>query len=69
MIYHKIVSLHEVKRRYEPPLKRNEKVSGADALKNYASGSHVVYKYPTETRVFIDRAVDAMKKEIRHAHG
>jgi len=52
-----------------PGHKRNEKVSGAEALKNYASGSHVVYKYPTETRGFVDRAVDAVKKEIRHANG
>ncbi|APC25645.1 hypothetical protein BST79_gp132 [Only Syngen Nebraska virus 5] len=52
-----------------PGHKRDEKVSGAEALKNYASGSHVVYKYPTETRGFVTRAVDAVKKEIRHANG
>jgi hypothetical protein len=52
-----------------PGHKRDEKVSGAEALKNYASGSHVVYKYPTETRGFVTRAVDAVKKDIRHANG
>jgi hypothetical protein len=52
-----------------PGHKRNEKVSGADALKNYASGSHVVYKYPAETRGFVDRAVNAVKNEIRNANG
>ncbi|AAC96447.2 hypothetical protein PBCV1_A079R [Paramecium bursaria Chlorella virus 1] len=52
-----------------PGHKRNEKVSGAEALKNYASGSHVVYKYPAETRGFVDRAVNAVKNEIRNANG
>ncbi|AGE52496.1 protein of unknown function (DUF1390) [Paramecium bursaria Chlorella virus CvsA1] len=52
-----------------PGHKRDEKVSGVEALKNYASGSHVVYKYPAETRGFVSRAVDAVKKEIRHANG
>ncbi|ABT14519.1 hypothetical protein NY2A_B120R [Paramecium bursaria Chlorella virus NY2A] len=52
-----------------PGHKRGEKVSGAEALKNYASGAHVVYKYPTETKGFVDRAVDAVKKEIRNAGG
>ncbi|AGE54200.1 protein of unknown function (DUF1390) [Paramecium bursaria Chlorella virus IL-5-2s1] len=52
-----------------PGHKRGEKVSGAEALKNYASGAHVVYKYPPETKGFVDRAVDAVKKEIRHANG
>ncbi|ABU43658.1 hypothetical protein AR158_C112R [Paramecium bursaria Chlorella virus AR158] len=52
-----------------PGHKRGEKVSGAEALKNYATGAHVVYKYPTETKGFVDRAVDAVKKEIRNAGG
>ncbi|AGE54122.1 protein of unknown function (DUF1390) [Paramecium bursaria Chlorella virus NY2B] len=52
-----------------PGHKRGEKVSGAEALKNYATGAHVVYKYPPETKGFVDRAVDAVKKEIRHANG
>ncbi|ABT15266.1 hypothetical protein NY2A_B867L [Paramecium bursaria Chlorella virus NY2A] len=51
-----------------PGHKRGEKVSGAEALKNYASGAHVVYKYPAETKGFVDRAVDAVKNEIRHAN-
>ncbi|ABU44341.1 protein of unknown function (DUF1390) [Paramecium bursaria Chlorella virus NY2B] len=52
-----------------PGHKRGEKVSGAEALKNYATGAHVVYKYPPETKGFVDRAVDAVKNEIRHANG
>ncbi|APC25852.1 hypothetical protein BST79_gp339 [Only Syngen Nebraska virus 5] len=49
-----------------PGHKKNEKVSGAKALKNYAAGTNIVYKYPVETRGFVDRAVDAVKKEIRN---
>jgi hypothetical protein len=52
-----------------PGHKKNEKVSGVEALKNYASGTTILYKYPTETRGFVDRAVDAVKKEIRNAGG
>ncbi|AGE57481.1 protein of unknown function (DUF1390) [Paramecium bursaria Chlorella virus NE-JV-4] len=49
-----------------PGHKKNEKVSGAEALKNYAAGTNLVYKYPVETRGFVNRAVDAVKKEIRN---
>ncbi|AGE52692.1 protein of unknown function (DUF1390) [Paramecium bursaria Chlorella virus CvsA1] len=50
-----------------PGHKKNEKISGAEALKNYAAGTNVIYKYPVETRGFVNRAVDAVKKEIRNA--
>jgi len=61
--------VEDLKTENLPGHKRNEKVSGVEALKNYASGSHVVYKYPAETRGFVDRAVDAVKTEIRNANG
>ncbi|APC25590.1 hypothetical protein BST79_gp077 [Only Syngen Nebraska virus 5] len=47
-----------------PGHKRNEKVSAAEALKNYASGSHVVYKYPAGTRKVVDSAVGYVRKAI-----
>jgi hypothetical protein len=47
-----------------PGHKKNEKVSAAEALKNYASGSHVVYKYPAGTRKVVDSAVGYVKEAI-----
>ncbi|AGE54641.1 protein of unknown function (DUF1390) [Paramecium bursaria Chlorella virus KS1B] len=61
--------VEDLKTENLPGHKRNEKVSGVEALKTYASGSHVMYKYPAETRGFVDRAVDAVKTEIRNANG
>ncbi|AGE48397.1 protein of unknown function (DUF1390) [Paramecium bursaria Chlorella virus AN69C] len=44
--------------------KKGEKVSAAEALKNYSTGSHIVYKYPAGTRKVVDSAVGYVKDAI-----
>ena len=51
-----------------PGAKRHEQISGAEALKKYSAGDHETYKYPAETRGYVERAVSAVKDEIRLAN-